>query len=36
MLFDASKFIPLDPSQEPIFPPKLKVFKSNNNTKLIP
>ena len=25
MLFDASKFIPLDPSQEPIFPPQLKV-----------
>ena len=27
MLFDRSEFIPLDPSQEPIFPPKLKVDK---------
>ena len=26
-LFDASKFIPLDPSQEVIFPPKLKVSR---------
>ena len=24
-LFDATEFLPLDPTQEPIFPPKLKV-----------
>ena len=27
VLFDSSKFIPLDPSQELIFPPALKVHK---------
>ena len=26
-LFDSSKFIPLDPTQEPIFPPSLMVQK---------
>lgn len=26
VLFDASSFIPLDPTQEPIFPPALKVL----------
>ena len=25
MLFNPKEFIPLDPSQDPIFPPKLKV-----------
>ena len=28
VLFDSSKFIPLDPSQELIFPPALKVYQN--------
>ena len=30
MLFDASQFTPLDPTQEPIFPPALKVCCNNS------
>uniref|UniRef100_A0A1B6CHR7 xanthine dehydrogenase n=1 Tax=Clastoptera arizonana TaxID=38151 RepID=A0A1B6CHR7_9HEMI len=34
-LFDSKKFVPLDPSQEPIFPPELKLSSEFDNQFLV-
>lgn len=35
ILFDKNRFKPFDPSQEPIFPPELKLFSSNFNNQTL-
>lgn len=34
-LFESSEFMPYDPSQEPIFPPELKLFSSLDEKSLV-